>query len=67
MPNKVQPLAQEGGRGKEEQSSGVSGCNGGRKEMRKLEFSLCLCQGGSFSQNRAFFPAEQVDRDMFCF
>lgn len=26
-----------------------------------------MWQGGSFHQKRAFFPAEQVERDMLCF
>lgn len=63
----MQPLAREGGQGKEEQSSGISGCNGGRKEMNKFGIQPVYVAGREFPSEESFFPAEQVERDMLCF
>lgn len=68
MPNKVQPLAREGGQGKEEQSSGVSGCNGGRKEMRKFGIQPCVCvREGASVRTELFFQLSRWIETCFVF
>lgn len=57
MSIKVQPLAREGGQGKEEQSSGISGCNGGRKEMKKFGIQPVYVAGREFPSEESFFSS----------
>lgn len=57
MPIKVQPVAREGGQGKEEQSSGISGCNGGRKEMKKFGIQPVYVAGREFPSEESFFSS----------